>query len=135
VSLGLWCDGCVLSDFGCELVSRLSSWTRVAATAGLDDDWLSPSTPTPHDRTASNQVWCDNCEKTGTSLPPNDMVVLNEHQGFCSQRRRPGGHDYCQSQKETRANYAPNPYRVRPCLLSAYTTSKAVTVLRRACSV
>ena len=31
--------------------------------------------------------------------------------------------------------YPPKPYRVRPCLLSAYTTSMAVTVFLRACSV
>ena len=31
--------------------------------------------------------------------------------------------------------HPPKPYRVRPCRLRAYTTSKAVTVLRRACSV
>jgi hypothetical protein len=31
--------------------------------------------------------------------------------------------------------YPPKPYRVRPCLLRACTTSRAVTVLRRACSV
>ncbi len=33
------------------------------------------------------------------------------------------------------ADQPPKPYRVRPWRLSAYTTSSAVTVLRRACSV
>lgn len=36
---------------------------------------------------------------------------------------------------EASAIYPPNPYRVLPWRLSAYTTSMAVTVLRRACSV
>ena len=36
---------------------------------------------------------------------------------------------------EKQSAQPPKPYRVRPCLFKAYTTSNAVTVLRRACSV
>ena len=59
-------------------------------------------------------------------LPLKEMVVLNEHRGSLAAEPL---------QQQQAAAYPPKPYRVRPWRLRAYTTSMAVTVLRRACSV
>ena len=55
-------------------------------------------------------------------------VVLNNTSCFCFCV-------CCSASREAPRAYPPKPYSVLPWRLSAYTTSIAVTVLRRACSV